>query len=127
MSDEIKGVALLDDRNPEQWLFVCCVAGDPAKSKPFIQRIPVRDAILPHKPDGPEWAYYVNGDTLDVSPSLLVSFSKPNRDGTMTPVELFHNAGRWSVRFERWSEEHPDQTLEGRYALARHLNAGYLS
>lgn len=133
MSDEIKGIAVLDDRNAEQFLFVACVAdhalhGDHTDTR--IIRLPVRQRGAPKVGEN-QWEYDVAGESLNVTPSVRVSvrMPEPGQEDRFPEigrdVELFHNGGSWSVRFLRWSEikDWPELDEDSRYMACRVLNA----
>lgn len=123
--DEVRGTAILDDRGAEA-LFVICVP-TPGKGPPFITRIPVRRASLPHAP-GPEWAYTERANLLDVTPSLLVRSTRPIPGSPLNQeFELFHNGGFWTVPFLRWSTHQNDPgAAEGCWDWCRALNRDIL-
>lgn len=133
MSDEVKGVAILDDRNPDQVLFCVCVDGRHPGAWAFgnfIERIAVRPAGTPHPPGVPSWEYRVAGDVLHLTPSLRVSTSKPHdpcdEKSPMVPVEMFHTALHWSVPFVRWSAIAKDEPADSRWEACRRRNASLL-
>lgn len=133
MAGEVKGVAILDDRNPEEVLFCVCVDARPPGSWAFgnfIERIAVRPAGTPHPPGHPSWEYRVAGDVLNMSPSLLVTTTKPldplDEKSPMVPVEMFHNGYFWSVPFVRWSAIAKDEPTDSRWEACRRRNASLL-
>lgn len=130
MPDLVKGVAVLDDRNPaDQWLFIVEVAEDPAKSKPFIGRIAVRPRGTPHPPDRPSWEFDVQGNLLHVTPSVRTSTTVPIEGSKENRVvELFHNSGDWHVAFVRWSQVPEEDRMDaGRNSYCHRINAHILS
>ena len=137
MSDEIKGVAVLDDRGPEHFLFCVCVPDKTAHKEwnaPFIQRLPVRAAGTP-KIHEHQWEYQVDGLIVRMHPSVKVTTTRPvpgtedDPKGPMQEVELFHNGYSWWIHFIRWSDiaagrgEHNDS----RWLACNELNAALLT
>lgn len=102
MSDQIIGIAVLDKTRPPYYehsdrLHVLCVYKDGGRN---------HDSINVHQKGtppttSPSWEYEVKGDQLDVTPSVRISTTKPSASdpNVMEPVELFHNDGKWSVKF----------------------------
>lgn len=132
MPDLIKGVDVLDDRIPgAEVLFIVCVAESPTKSKPFIGRINVRRQGTPETAK-PQWQYVETGDLLAVTPSVRCSTTVPIEGSAENrEVELFHNAGAWTVPFVRWSaanlpEENGDDATS-RWGYCHRLNQAILS
>lgn len=129
MSDEIQGVAVLNDLVPEQILFVVCVpdrSKHPVGGEPFISRLPVRPASAPRGREI-EWHYEVDGGELRVRPSVSVKTTRPipgKPDNEV--VEIFHNGGDWRVRFVRYSEIYPAKSTEGAWSVCWDLNAAVL-
>lgn len=79
------GIAVLDrDEKPHQ-LHILCQCADGQK----------RHTDIPVYTDGEpkemthQWKYSIQGDTLHVTPSV-------------NWLNVFHNAGSWSVRFQEW-------------------------
>lgn len=131
MPDEIKGVAVLDDRpGCEEVLFIVCVAEDPRKSGPFIGRLNVRRRGEPHPPDRPSWEYDEPAPgLLRVTPSVRVSTTRPIPGSPDNEeIETFHNGGDWTVKFVRWSAlglpDGPDDP--GRWTYCNELNRALL-
>lgn len=92
MSDEIIGVAILDNSVRPRILYALYQRGDGGR---FIDSIPVYDQREP-KPCDPSWAFRIDGERLHVSPSVWWKYQKPP-DGNWET--RFHNGGQWSVRF----------------------------
>ncbi len=108
MSDEIKGLAVLDDRGTPWRLFATGVPAAGSGRDVTIVMIPVRPRGSPRTAPA-EWEFDVQGDLIHVTPSvrLSVNLPVPGRADEFPKVhlvrELFHNGGDWTVRFVLWS------------------------
>ncbi len=129
MSDLVKGVAVLDDRNPaDEVLFIVEAVEDPNKSRPFIGRINVRKRGTPHPPDRPSWEYdEPTPGILHVTPSVRTTTTVPIEGSEENKeVELFHNSGDWTVSFVRWSASGRTEGEDGRWSYCHELDAELL-
>lgn len=130
MADEVRGVAVLDDRpGVAPVLFiVCCADGKP----PLIVRINVRDHMAPATRD-PEWIYRAEGDVMHVSPSVHVQendWDEAARDFTGPLRTRFHNGASWTIPFVKWSAHCAriaaadlEDPRGGRWELCREINS----
>jgi hypothetical protein len=136
MADEIKGVAVLDDRpGVPQRLFVVCCSGHYGPGRGphnFICAIACHSHDAPRSRD-PEWTYRIEGNLMHLFPSLHVTSPSWNeRDQLFNgpPETLFHNGYNWTIPFVRWTESgRPDTEDEfrgGRWNLCHDLNAALL-
>lgn len=118
MSDEIKGVAVLDDTAwPERLYFVAVPASRPA----FVHYIPVG----PIK-DERCWAYTRRGAELDVQPSVLIRRPMRRDERTVEWVEAFHSPGSWTVTMRLWSELRGTVKADDPYNACREINVAML-
>ena len=96
MSDTIAGTAVLvEEGGRPPFLWFLCVREN-ADRGPWVSHIPLRREQDPD--DGYGWCLRERGGQLDCSPSVKL-MEGPNSK------EIFHNAGTWSVKFERWTED----------------------
>jgi hypothetical protein len=109
MSDEVKGLAVLDDRGNPPILFATGVpAANSGRNKFELVRIPMRPRGTP-RTKAKEWEYDIQGDEIHVTPSVRISVNipQPGQEDKFPEVfreiELFHNGGDWRVRFVLWS------------------------
>ena len=135
MADSIEGVAILEENHPVCPIlhFVC--VQEAGKRLPWRDHVPIaRGGVKPPGYTGQCWSYVERpGGWLDCSPSVKMMYQeKWNREtGELLPesrwhwVEFFHNAGAWSVRFERWAGE-PNDGAGIRNRMLE-LNAGLLT
>jgi len=133
MSDQIKGIAVLDDRTPQTQLICCCVGDPNAGRETHVSIIPIRPRGTP-KGLPEEWEYdIVNEITLHVTPSLQLSANFPvvGREAewpaVFNNVELFHNDGSWHITFVRWSTLSPEEIkdFEHPWEYHRKINAEF--
>jgi len=108
MSDEIKGLAILDDRGTRLMLFATGVCEPGSGREPQLVMIPLRErGTAPGATV--EWEYDIAGDMIHVTPSVAISTNRPivgreeEYPAVAEPIALFHNGGEWSVRYVRWS------------------------
>jgi hypothetical protein len=74
------------------------------KDGPWIEdSIPVGPKDSPNPSGLCRWDYVEKGDTLECSPSVRVSTTRPSKanPAVQETVELFHNDGQWSIKFKR--------------------------
>jgi hypothetical protein len=136
MADEIRGVAVLDDRTGiQQRLFVVCCSehyGPTRGPHNFIQSIPVHEQGMPRTRD-PEWTYRIEGDVMHLFPSLHVTCPSWNEAAQLfsgPPETLFHNGYNWTIPFVRWTQSGMPESDEdfrgGRWTLCYERNAALL-
>jgi len=85
MSDEIIGTAILFEEEGVEILLIRCKCGNGRILPSDIPVYPVGGKRVREH----QWEYTVRGDWLDVRPSV-------------NWVGVFHNAGSWSVKFQRF-------------------------
>lgn len=106
MQDTIVGIAVLymdPDRDCEYLIIRCACADGSIKTC----EIPVYPSGTPKPKDREHcWSYAEHGQSIDCSPSV-------------NWVGVFHNQGRWQVRFERFG---PDSGFINPGDLYTHLN-----
>lgn len=127
MPDEVKGIAVLDERGAHPILFCCCVPQEWPAEEVVTGRIPVRLRGTPET--GKTWEYDICGDVIHVTPSLLIETTRPVPgtekvpNGPMREVELFHNGSDWRVKFVRYDPA--VHGPNGAWSLWRKLNAEF--
>lgn len=121
MSDEIKGLGILDDREKPWKLFATGVPAAGSGRDVTIVKIPVRPRGTPAGVPA-EWEFDIQGAEIHVTPSVRITTTRPvpgtekDPKGPMREVELFHNGADWRIRFVLWStapdklpDDHPWQ------------------
>lgn len=130
VSDEIKGVSVINDLLAEQVMYCVCVP-DKAIHKdnndPFVIRLPVRPLGTP-KTHETQWEYLIDGLIVRMKPSVLCRSTRPEGDKNVE-FELFHNGASWWVFFKLWSELSKGRSEEdgGAWSACYDLNASLLS
>lgn len=104
MSDRFEGTALLIPYEDIEHLHVLAVHADGSK-RPHRMWVPVQPAETPKKEGRTTWEYTIAGDTIHVSPSVKTT----DHEGK----ELFHSAGQWAVKFERFTPSAEVQWKDG--------------
>lgn len=126
MSDEIRGIAVLNDLAPEAVLFVVCVPDKGRhdwNNEPFVMRLPVRLAGRPPT-DRNEWNLEIAGGVARGSPSVSCKTTRPRSDDPKAneEIEIFHNSGNWAIPVVLYSERYRGISQDSAWAICNDLN-----
>lgn len=102
MNDEVIGVAILTRTVPQELVVVC----RKADGNCFRSNIPAYP-LGGSKPAEHAWQYVINGDYLEITPSLHIQYQLPP---DQTWITRFHNTYNWRVRFQ-WADSIEPQAV----------------